>query len=96
MTNRDSDNKYKADTARQEKLDTSTQHYVSTDVDGIEEKKLLRKIDWRLLPILGALYSISLVSHPRKSPAESSLTHRRSTVPTSQMLALQVWAPTLL
>jgi hypothetical protein len=67
MTNRDSDNKYKADTARQEKLDTSTQHYASTDVDGIEEKKLLRKIDWRLLPILGALYSISLVSHPQKA-----------------------------
>lgn len=29
--------------------------------DEIEEKKLIRKIDWRLLPILGALYSISFI-----------------------------------
>lgn len=25
------------------------------------EKKLVRRVDWRLLPILGALYSISLI-----------------------------------
>ncbi|KAH7345872.1 phthalate transporter-like protein [Pyrenochaeta sp. MPI-SDFR-AT-0127] len=29
--------------------------------DEIEEKKLIRKIDWRLLPVLGALYSISFI-----------------------------------
>jgi hypothetical protein len=29
--------------------------------DEIEEKRLIRKIDWRLLPILGALYSISFI-----------------------------------
>lgn len=29
--------------------------------DGIDEKKLIRKVDWRLLPILGALYSISFI-----------------------------------
>jgi hypothetical protein len=26
-----------------------------------EEKRLIRKVDWRLLPILGALYAISLI-----------------------------------
>lgn len=29
--------------------------------DEIEEKKLMRKIDWRMLPVLGALYSISFI-----------------------------------
>ncbi|KAH9878283.1 hypothetical protein J1614_003500 [Plenodomus biglobosus] len=29
--------------------------------DEMEEKRLLRKIDWRLLPILGAMYSIALI-----------------------------------
>ena len=31
------------------------------EFDQVEEKRLLRKIDWRLLPILGALYSIALI-----------------------------------
>jgi hypothetical protein len=30
-------------------------------LDRREEKKLIRKIDYRLLPILGAMYSISLI-----------------------------------
>jgi len=29
--------------------------------DKTREAKLMRRIDWRLLPILGALYSISLI-----------------------------------
>jgi hypothetical protein len=33
----------------------------SFEYDSIKERKLIRKIDWRLLPILGALYSISLI-----------------------------------
>lgn len=64
MTNSSSDDEYKAGAVRQEKFD-ATPHYADTDVDGIEEKRIVRKIDWRLLPILGALYSISLVSSPR-------------------------------
>lgn len=63
MTNRSSDDECKPGAVRQEKLDT-THSYADTDVDGIEEKRIVRKIDWRLLPILGALYSISLVSPP--------------------------------
>ena len=31
------------------------------ELDPHEEKKLIRKVDWRLLPILGALYAISLI-----------------------------------
>lgn len=62
MTNSSSDDEYKSGTVRHEKFDTPAHHYATSDVDGIEEKKLVRKIDWRLLPILGALYSISLVS----------------------------------
>jgi hypothetical protein len=29
--------------------------------DSHTEKKLIRRVDWRLLPILGALYSIALI-----------------------------------
>jgi hypothetical protein len=29
--------------------------------DKHRESKLIRKIDWRLLPILGALYSVALI-----------------------------------
>lgn len=36
------------------------QHDLS-DFDASVEKKLIRKIDLRLLPILGALYSIALI-----------------------------------
>lgn len=64
MTN-SSDDEYKPGVTWQEKLDLpSADHNAARDVeafDDIEEKKLIRKIDWRLLPILGALYSISLV-----------------------------------
>lgn len=31
------------------------------EFDPQNEKKLMRKVDWRLLPILGALYSIALI-----------------------------------
>ena len=31
------------------------------DYDKHAENRLIRKIDWRLLPILGALYSIALI-----------------------------------
>ncbi|KAF2846543.1 phthalate transporter-like protein [Plenodomus tracheiphilus IPT5] len=37
--------------------------------DEIEEKRLLRKVDWRLLPILGALYSIALIDRTNISNA---------------------------
>lgn len=36
--------------------------------DPKEEKKLIRKIDGRLLPILGALYSIALIDRVNVSP----------------------------
>ncbi|CAG5156211.1 uncharacterized protein ALTATR162_LOCUS4042 [Alternaria atra] len=37
--------------------------------DQIEEKRLIRKVDWRLLPILGALYSIALIDRTNISNA---------------------------
>jgi hypothetical protein len=63
MTNSSSDDEYKPGAVRQEKLDAPPAHYGADfeAYDRIEEKKLIRKIDWRLLPILGALYSISLI-----------------------------------
>lgn len=41
-------------------------HLEHTPSDSLEEveahhKQLIRKIDWRLLPILGALYAIALI-----------------------------------
>lgn len=52
-----SDSDFKAEAAQK------TDHVSPTieTFDEIEEKKLIRKIDWRLLPILGALYSISFI-----------------------------------
>jgi len=38
-------------------------------LDAVAERKLMRKIDWRLLPILGALYSISLIDRTNISNA---------------------------
>lgn len=63
MTNSSIDDECKPGTVRQEKFDTPAPPYVDVEIsDDIEEKKLVRRIDWRLLPILGALYSISLVT----------------------------------
>jgi len=39
------------------------------DYDAVNEKKLIRRVDWRLLPILGALYSISLIDRTNISNA---------------------------
>ena len=55
---------YKADTIHDEKYNLPAAHSNGADseaLDQIEEKKLVRKVDWRLLPILGALYSIALI-----------------------------------
>ncbi|KAF9697953.1 hypothetical protein EKO04_004059 [Ascochyta lentis] len=58
-----SDDLYKPGIVHQEKFDAPPPHY-NADAeayDHVEEKRLVRKIDWRLLPILGAMYSISLI-----------------------------------
>lgn len=64
-----SDDEFKSNITWQEKLDVSPPppgaDRDAEAFDDVEEKKLIRKIDWRLLPILGALYSISLVSYTR-------------------------------
>lgn len=39
------------------------------EYDSITEQKLIRRIDWRLLPILGALYSIALIDRVNISAA---------------------------
>lgn len=39
------------------------------EYDSHSEKKLVRKVDWRLLPILGALYSIALIDRVNISAA---------------------------
>lgn len=66
MANSSSDEEYKSGIAWKENVDGISPHNsVSRDIEGyddLEERKIVRKIDWRLLPILGALYSISLVS----------------------------------
>ncbi|KAF1836511.1 phthalate transporter-like protein [Decorospora gaudefroyi] len=38
-------------------------------IDQVEEKRLVRKVDWRLLPILGAMYSIALIDRTNISNA---------------------------
>lgn len=44
------------------------------EFDQKSEKKLVRKIDARLLPILGALYSIALIDRVNVSPHQKSTT----------------------
>ena len=95
MTNSSSDDEYKSGTFRHEKFDAPAANYADADgPDGIEEKKLVRKIDWRLLPILGALYSISLVRCTYHSNRTMTDQPNRSTVLTSPMPVSQVWATT--
>ena len=40
--------------------------------DAASEKKLVRKVDKRLLPILGALYSIALIDRVNASSSQHS------------------------
>lgn len=66
-----SDGEYKADTVQKEVhgSPTTTGNAGLDDFGDINEKKLIRKIDWRLLPILGALYSIALIDRTNVSAA---------------------------
>jgi hypothetical protein len=53
-------------------LDEKHDNVLNGDVpefDEVTEKKLMRRIDWRLLPILGALYSISLIDRTNVNTA---------------------------
>lgn len=63
----DDDNKPRS--FREEKRDPPPYDSNGSDAmfDGVEEKRLVRKIDWRLLPILGALYSIALIDRTNVS-----------------------------
>jgi hypothetical protein len=63
------DDEFKQDTVHKEvysppATDSNVADYA---YDQIEEKRLIRKIDWRLLPILGALYSIALIDRTNVS-----------------------------
>ncbi|PVI04520.1 phthalate transporter-like protein [Periconia macrospinosa] len=67
-----SDEDFKATTIHQEKVEHDQPGRTSYDVeavDAVEEKRLMRKVDWRLLPILGAMYSIALIDRTNISNA---------------------------
>ncbi|KAH7069905.1 major facilitator superfamily domain-containing protein [Paraphoma chrysanthemicola] len=67
-----SDDEYKPGTVQKERDGVAATNNRGVDAEAfaeIEEKKLMRKIDWRLLPILGALYSISLIDRTNISNA---------------------------
>lgn len=57
VTMNSSDDDFKSTAIQKEDVESPTRAIY----DEIEEKKLIRKIDWKLLPILGALYSISFI-----------------------------------
>jgi hypothetical protein len=63
------DDDYKKETVHKEAYSpTATDNNVADlAYDQIEEKRLVRKVDWRLLPILGALYSIALIDRTNVS-----------------------------
>jgi hypothetical protein len=77
MTN---DTEYKAYVNSKQNLSPPATGSNSTDhaFDEIEEKKLVRKVDWKLLPILGALYSIALIDRTNVSDATSQTPHALS------------------
>ncbi|KAH7346080.1 major facilitator superfamily domain-containing protein [Pyrenochaeta sp. MPI-SDFR-AT-0127] len=65
-----SDGDYKGEAVRKEIHGSPTAaDSALDDFADINEKKLIRKIDWRLLPILGALYSIALIDRTNISNA---------------------------
>lgn len=63
------DDEYKQNTVHKEAYNPPAAGSDVTDYayDQIEQKRLVRKIDWRLLPILGALYSIALIDRTNVS-----------------------------
>ena len=46
---------------KEENIITPPSEQEQVQYDAQTEKKLIRRVDWRLLPILGALYSIALI-----------------------------------
>ena len=68
-----SDGEYKGHVEHKEGLSPPATGSNNTDYafDQVEEKRLIRKVDWRLLPILGALYSIALIDRTNVSLALS-------------------------
>ncbi|KJY01880.1 phthalate transporter like protein [Zymoseptoria brevis] len=63
-------------TADEKAIQAPSASILSTDAEGLQdrhlEKRILRKIDLRLLPILGALYTISLIDRNNISVARIS------------------------
>jgi hypothetical protein len=59
-------------THTEENIITPPSEQEQVQYDAHTEKKLIRKIDWRLLPILGALYSIALIDRVNISAARIS------------------------
>ena len=53
--------------------DISPARSLNAEWDPHEEKQLIRKVDKRLLPILGALYSIALIDRTNVSTRPSPL-----------------------
>ena len=57
---------------REENYVTPPSEQAEVMYDAQTEKKLIRRVDWRLLPILGALYSIALIDRVNVSAARIS------------------------
>lgn len=62
-----SDGNPKPDATQKERASDSAANDYGETYDHVEEKRLVRKVDWRLLPILGALYSIALIDRTNVS-----------------------------
>jgi len=57
---------------KEENIITPPSEQEQVQYDAQTEKKLIRRVDWRLLPILGALYSIALIDRVNISAARIS------------------------
>ncbi|CCX04326.1 major facilitator superfamily domain-containing protein [Pyronema domesticum] len=57
----------KSETQKAEDVHSSSDREAGVDIE--YEQKLIHKVDWRLLPILGALYSVALIDRTNMSNA---------------------------
>lgn len=71
------DENIKSDQVQKEGLSDSGGNDYGEPYDHVEEKRLVRKVDWRLLPILGALYSIALIDRTNVSTLVVQLSRER-------------------
>jgi len=72
--------------------ETNSVHATEEIGDGIDEKKLLRKLDLHLLPMLTLLFLLSFLDRSNGNPSSPLIACLLFTFSQSEMLASRVWS----